>query len=235
MFIALSEAFLAPDLTHLGTLLLEVLDGGDRGTDTGVIGDLLAIKRDVQIHTDEHLLALEVGLTQGAHRLLGHGDGVGAGLADLGSGLGLEAGRDESWFVKGKRGEEDRANRRGRGGKIVSGFRPFSKWNLSFLEGMLDLPAVAVKPKRVRRAVAFIVSLEIKTKKGGKRRIVGGWLREKLWFRRSYGVGHLSPFSPLFYQQEQNLLEMKARAEKARRWRAKESQRKPNSRRRTQA
>jgi hypothetical protein len=74
-------------VSHLGALLLQVLDGGHRGTDTGVVRDLLAVKGHVQVHTDEHALALEVGLAQAAHGLLGHGHHVGAGAA----GLGLES------------------------------------------------------------------------------------------------------------------------------------------------
>lgn len=43
----------------LGAMLHEILDGGYGSPDPGVVGDLQAvIERHVQIHADEHLLAL---------------------------------------------------------------------------------------------------------------------------------------------------------------------------------
>jgi hypothetical protein len=42
-----------------GTLRLQVLDGRNGGADTGVIGDGLSVKRNVDITTDEDLLSLE--------------------------------------------------------------------------------------------------------------------------------------------------------------------------------
>ena len=54
-----------------GTLLLEVLDGGDGGADASVISDLLAVKGDVDVATDQDLLALEVGVGEVLDGLLG--------------------------------------------------------------------------------------------------------------------------------------------------------------------
>ena len=47
---------------HDGALALEELDGGDRRADPGVIGDGLSVKRDVDVASDENLLALELSL-----------------------------------------------------------------------------------------------------------------------------------------------------------------------------
>ena len=54
-----------------GALGLEVLDGGDGGTDAGVIGDLLAVKGDVDVATDKDLLALELIVGEVLDGLLG--------------------------------------------------------------------------------------------------------------------------------------------------------------------
>ena len=48
--------------SNAGALLEKVLDGGDGGPDTGVVGDGLAIEGNVQITTDQNLLAIEVSL-----------------------------------------------------------------------------------------------------------------------------------------------------------------------------
>jgi len=54
-----------------GTLALQVLDGGDRGADTGIIGDGLSVKGNVDVATDEDLLSLKVGLREVLNGLLG--------------------------------------------------------------------------------------------------------------------------------------------------------------------
>ena len=69
-----------------GALALEVFDGGDGGADTGVIGDLLAVKGNVHVATDENLLALKVGLAEVLDGLLGI-----EGEVELGGGEGAEA------------------------------------------------------------------------------------------------------------------------------------------------
>mmetsp|Transcript_5922 Transcript_5922/g.17808 ORF Transcript_5922/g.17808 Transcript_5922/m.17808 type:complete len:393 (+) Transcript_5922:213-1391(+) len=57
---------------HLGASVDEVLHRRDRGTDTGVIRDLGAVERHVEITSDQHLLALEVIVGQILDRLLRH-------------------------------------------------------------------------------------------------------------------------------------------------------------------
>lgn len=57
---------------YLSSLVNEVLDSGDGSADTGIISDLLAIKGDVQVRTDQDDLALEVSLGQGTYGLLDH-------------------------------------------------------------------------------------------------------------------------------------------------------------------
>ena len=47
-----------------GSLAFQVFDGGDRGADTSIIGDLLSVKRNVDIATDEDLLSLKVGFRE---------------------------------------------------------------------------------------------------------------------------------------------------------------------------
>mmetsp|Transcript_32907 Transcript_32907/g.48726 ORF Transcript_32907/g.48726 Transcript_32907/m.48726 type:complete len:207 (+) Transcript_32907:922-1542(+) len=54
-----------------GALALEVFNGGDGGSDTGVVGDFLSVKRDVDITSDQDLLSLEVTLGEILDRLLG--------------------------------------------------------------------------------------------------------------------------------------------------------------------
>jgi hypothetical protein len=56
----------------LGALPEEELDGGDGGTDAGVVGDLLGVvERHVEVGADEHLLPLQIRLPEGAHAPLG--------------------------------------------------------------------------------------------------------------------------------------------------------------------
>jgi len=45
-----------------GTLTLQVLNSGDRRTDTGIISDLTSVKRNIDITTDEDLLALKLSV-----------------------------------------------------------------------------------------------------------------------------------------------------------------------------
>ena len=45
-----------------GSLSLQVFDSGDGGSDTGVVGDGLSVKRNVNITSDQNLLSLKVGL-----------------------------------------------------------------------------------------------------------------------------------------------------------------------------
>jgi hypothetical protein len=71
-----------------GTLLLEGLDGGDGGADAGVVGDFLAVKGDIDVATDQDLLALEVTVGEIVDGLLGlkleGGGGSGSADAELG-------------------------------------------------------------------------------------------------------------------------------------------------------
>lgn len=58
----------------LGTVLDKVLDGGDGGADTGVVGDVLVVvERDVEVGAHEHALPLEVGGGEVPDALLRHG------------------------------------------------------------------------------------------------------------------------------------------------------------------
>lgn len=58
----------------LGAVAEEVLDGGDGGADTGVIGDVLAVvERHVEVGPHEHALPLEIGGAEVADALLRHG------------------------------------------------------------------------------------------------------------------------------------------------------------------
>lgn len=54
-----------------GTLLRQVFDGGDGRADTGVVGDLLSVKRDVDIATDQDLLSLQFSVGEVLDGLLG--------------------------------------------------------------------------------------------------------------------------------------------------------------------
>mmetsp|Transcript_22941 Transcript_22941/g.35087 ORF Transcript_22941/g.35087 Transcript_22941/m.35087 type:complete len:448 (-) Transcript_22941:110-1453(-) len=54
-----------------GTLALQVFNGWDRGSDTGIIGDGLSVEWNVNITTDQHLLSLEFFLAEVFDRLLG--------------------------------------------------------------------------------------------------------------------------------------------------------------------
>lgn len=44
--------------SNTGTLLEEVLDGGNRSTDTGVISYVLTLEGHVEVATDQHLKGL---------------------------------------------------------------------------------------------------------------------------------------------------------------------------------
>jgi hypothetical protein len=59
-----------------GTLLLQVLDGRDTGSDTGIVGDLLSVERDVDIATNQDLLSLKLGIGEVRDGLLGFEGGV---------------------------------------------------------------------------------------------------------------------------------------------------------------
>lgn len=54
-----------------GTLALQVFDSGDGRTDTGIVGDLLSVKGNVNIATDQDPLSLKVGITEVRDGLLG--------------------------------------------------------------------------------------------------------------------------------------------------------------------
>lgn len=93
---------------HLRAVLGEVLEGRDRGANARVIRNVqVTIERDVEIATDEHGLALEVGLGEVPDRLLLHRrarfDDRGAG--DLAKGLGAAGGRERGAGEAGVRGE----------------------------------------------------------------------------------------------------------------------------------
>lgn len=67
----------------------QVLDGGNSGANSGIVGDLLAVvERDVEIGPDEDLLALQFGGGEVADALLGHGSDAAGGLGPEGSKLG---------------------------------------------------------------------------------------------------------------------------------------------------
>lgn len=56
-----------------GAVLDEVLDGGNGGADSGVVGDVLVVvERDVEVGPHEHLLSFQVRRSQVAHALLRH-------------------------------------------------------------------------------------------------------------------------------------------------------------------
>mmetsp|Transcript_10162 Transcript_10162/g.14260 ORF Transcript_10162/g.14260 Transcript_10162/m.14260 type:complete len:207 (-) Transcript_10162:349-969(-) len=57
--------------SHNGTLALQVLDGGDGRTDTGIISDGLSVKGDIDITTDKDLLSLELVIGQILNGFLG--------------------------------------------------------------------------------------------------------------------------------------------------------------------
>lgn len=54
-----------------GTLVLQVLNGGDRRADTGIVGDLLSVKGDVDVATNENLLSFQFGFRKVFDGLLG--------------------------------------------------------------------------------------------------------------------------------------------------------------------
>jgi hypothetical protein len=54
-----------------GTLALQVLNGGDGRSDTGVVGDLLSVKRNVDVASNQNLLSLQVCLGKILNGLLG--------------------------------------------------------------------------------------------------------------------------------------------------------------------
>merc|ERR1719359_953541 len=69
---------------HAGALLEQHLDGRAGGADAGVVGDGLAVKRDVEVAADEDLLALEVCLGHVRDGLLGDGH-LGGGAREAGA------------------------------------------------------------------------------------------------------------------------------------------------------
>jgi hypothetical protein len=54
-----------------GSLGGEVFDGGYGRADTGIVGDFLSVKGNVDIATNEYFLSLEVGFGEVLNRLLG--------------------------------------------------------------------------------------------------------------------------------------------------------------------
>ena len=90
----------------LGTVLDEVLEGGDRRADAGVVGDDAVLEGDVEVAAHEHGLALEIGLLEVADGLLRRLDlerSLGRLRGDLGG-------------PDGGLGEERLGGERGRGG-----------------------------------------------------------------------------------------------------------------------
>ena len=61
------------------TLALQVFNGRDGGANTCVIGDLLSVKRNVHITTDEDLLSLELGVGKIFNGFLGVKSNIGGG------------------------------------------------------------------------------------------------------------------------------------------------------------
>jgi len=59
-----------------GTLALQVFDSGDGRTDTGIVGDLLSVERDVDIATNQDLLSLKLFIGEVRDGLLGFKGGV---------------------------------------------------------------------------------------------------------------------------------------------------------------
>lgn len=58
---------------NLGAIANEVLDGGNRSPNSGVVRDVqVVIQGHVQVGPHEHALALEVCFLQVPHTLLGH-------------------------------------------------------------------------------------------------------------------------------------------------------------------
>jgi hypothetical protein len=54
------------------TLALQVFDGGDGGADTSIISDLLSVKRDIEIATDQNFLSLQLIFGEVFDSLFGH-------------------------------------------------------------------------------------------------------------------------------------------------------------------
>ena len=73
-----------------GTLFLQVFDGGDGGADTGIISDLLSVKGDVDVATNQDLLSLELVIRHVSDGFLGlkfeSGGGEGAKSKSRGGG-----------------------------------------------------------------------------------------------------------------------------------------------------
>lgn len=65
-----------------GTIANEVLDGGNGGSNPGVVGDvLIVVEGHIEVSPHEDLLALEISRGQVADALLHHGGGAPNGLA----------------------------------------------------------------------------------------------------------------------------------------------------------
>ena len=78
-----------------GSLAHQVFNGGDRHADTGIIGDLLSIKRNVDITSNQNLLSLKIFVL----KVL---DGGLLGQLKLGGREGRNRANTEGWlfFVK---------------------------------------------------------------------------------------------------------------------------------------
>mmetsp|Transcript_56328 Transcript_56328/g.155511 ORF Transcript_56328/g.155511 Transcript_56328/m.155511 type:complete len:454 (+) Transcript_56328:206-1567(+) len=97
----------------LGTSVEKVLQGRDRRADAGVVGDGLAVKRDVKVAADKDLLALELSRGEVGDRLLGHHGDHAAGRGRAGGHPCRLAGRRERRGARDK--SEDKSNGAHRG------------------------------------------------------------------------------------------------------------------------
>jgi len=102
----------------LGPVIQQVLQSGHGGTDTGIVSDVeVLVERHVEIGAHKHALALEVGLGQVAHGLLGslHHEGLATNSA-VGTdhhAAACHAGRD--WGTNGLHGCSRLCESKGRG------------------------------------------------------------------------------------------------------------------------
>lgn len=73
----------------LSTFLHQKLDGGNGGSDSSVVGNILiVVERYIEISSDEYLLPLQISRSQIPNALLRHGDHSPAALSAHGVDLG---------------------------------------------------------------------------------------------------------------------------------------------------